>query len=117
MKLEHNKLIMDGAGGWDIKKAASVVRIYHEIPPSFFGSEQPAHHELSCCSWIGAAKPVAWLHFKPPITMFVQVFETVDYLTFHLPWDLEIFTESVFMYDICCIQIIERDLNICVLGT
>ena len=50
-------------------------------------------------------------------TMFVQVFETVDYLTFHLPWGLEIFTESVFMYDICCIQIIERDLKICVLGT
>ena len=46
-----------------------------------------------------------------------QVFETVDYLTFHLPWGLEIFTESVFMHDICCIQIIEGDLNICVLGT
>ena len=34
-------------------------------------------------------------------TMFVQVFETVDYLTFHLPWGLENFTESVFMYEIC----------------
>ena len=50
-------------------------------------------------------------------TMFVQVFETVDYLTFHLPWGLDIFTESVFMYDICCLKIIERDLKICVLGT
>ena len=53
------------------------------------------------------------------LTMFEthQVFETVDYLTFHLPWGLAIFTESVFMYDICCLKIIERDLKICVLGT
>ena len=50
-------------------------------------------------------------------TMFVQVFETVDYLTFHLPWGLEIFTDSVFMYEICCLKIIERDSKICVLGT
>ena len=50
-------------------------------------------------------------------TMFVQVFETVDYLTFHLPWGLEIFTESVFMYEICCLKIIERESKICVLGT
>ena len=49
--------------------------------------------------------------------MFFQVFETVDDLTFHLPWGLEIFTESVFMYDICCLEIIERDSKICVLGT
>ena len=76
----------------------------------------------------GATSDITWQ--DPPViqrllssTMFVQVFEThqvfetVDYLTFHLPWGLEIFTESVFMYYICCIQIIERDLNICVLGT
>ena len=55
--------------------------------------------------------------------MFVQVFEThqvfktVDYLTFHLPWGLEIFTEGVFMYEICCFKIIERKSKICVLGT
>ena len=45
---------------------------------------------------------------SPPLShtgsMFVQVFETVNYLTFHLPWGLEIFTESRFMYDICCLN-------------
>ena len=41
--------------------------------------------------------------------MFVQVFETVNYHTFHLPWGLENFTESVFMYYIHCLKILERD--------
>ena len=59
-----------------------------------------------------------WVRVRPSTkSSGYQVFETVDYLTFHLPWGLEVFTESVFMYDICCLKIIERDLKICVLGT
>ena len=72
MKLKHDKLIMDGTEGLDIKNAVRVVRICYEISPSFFGDERPASHELSHCSWIGAAKPVAWLHFKPPIIVKLQ---------------------------------------------
>ena len=72
---------------------------------------------LSCCP-----NTIGFLSKSCP-TMFVQVFEThqvfetVDYLTFHLPLGLEIFTESVFMYEICSLKIIERVSKICVLGT
>ena len=63
---------MDGAEGWDAKNTVHIVRIYYEILPSFFGDEWPASHELSHCSWIGAAKPVAWLCSKPPIMAKLQ---------------------------------------------
>ena len=53
-------------------KTQYVVRIYYEISPSFFGGELPASHELSSCSWIEAAKPIAWLHFKLPIMAKLQ---------------------------------------------
>ena len=49
------------------------------------------------------------------LTMFVQVFETADYLALHLPYDLENFTEDLFMHDIYCPKISERVLKICVL--
>jgi len=53
--------------------------------------------------------------------MFVQVFEThrvfetANYLALHLPYDLEIFTEDVFMHDIYCPKFLERESKICVL--
>jgi len=43
--------------------------------------------------------------------MFVQVFETAGYLALHLPYNLEIFTEDVFMHDIYCHKISERETN------
>ena len=67
-----DKLIMDGAEGWDVKNAVCIVRIYYEISTSFFGDERSASHELSRCSWFGAAKPVAWLRSKPPIMAELQ---------------------------------------------
>jgi hypothetical protein len=70
--LKHNKLIVDGAKTWDVKNAVHVARIYYETLPSFFGDERPASHELSRCSWLGAAKPVAWLRSKPPIMAKLQ---------------------------------------------
>jgi hypothetical protein len=39
--------------------------------------------------------------------MFVEEFETADYLVLHLPWDLEIFTKDVFMHEIYCLKILE----------
>jgi hypothetical protein len=70
--LKHDKLIVDGAKTWDVKNAVHVARIYYETLPSFFGDERPASHELSRCSWLGAAKPVAWLRSKPPIMAKLQ---------------------------------------------
>jgi len=43
--------------------------------------------------------------------MFVQVFETANYLALHLPYDLENFTEDVFMHDIYCTKFSEREAN------
>ena len=54
-------------------------------------------------------------------TMFVQVFEThrvfetANYLALHMPYDLENFTEDVFMHDIYCTKFSERESKICVL--
>jgi hypothetical protein len=53
-------------------------------------------------------------------TMFVHdiethwEFETADYLDLHLPLNLEIFTEDVFMHEIYCPKISERDSRLCV---
>jgi len=47
--------------------------------------------------------------------MFVQVFETANYLALHLLHDLENFTEDVFMLDIYCPKFSERESKICVL--
>jgi len=53
--------------------------------------------------------------------MFVQVFEThrvfetANYLALHMPYDLENFTEDVFMHDIYCTKFSERESKICVL--
>ena len=53
--------------------------------------------------------------------MFVQVFEThwvfetANYLALHLLYDLENFTEDVFMHDIYCPKFPERESKICVL--
>jgi len=53
--------------------------------------------------------------------MFVQVFEThwvfetANYLALHLLYDLENFTEDVFMHDIYCPKISERESKICFL--
>ena len=38
-----------------------------------------------------------------------QVFETANYLALHLPYDLENFTEDVFMHDIYCTKFSERE--------
>lgn len=43
MKLKCDKLIVDGAEGWDIKNAEHVVRIYYKRSPSFFGGELQQH--------------------------------------------------------------------------
>jgi len=60
---------------------------------------------------------------NPTYTRFVQEsethreFETADYLALHLPWNHEIFTENVFMYDSYCPKFSERDSKIYVLET
>ena len=66
--------LADRGWRWDLdrQKCSACSQIYYEIRPSFFGDERPASHELSRCSWIGAAKPVAWLRSKPPIMSKLQ---------------------------------------------
>jgi len=44
-----------------------------------------------------------------------QEFETAAYLALHLPEDLGNFAKDVFMLDIHCPKISERDSKICVL--
>ena len=66
--------LADRGWRWDLErlKRSASSQIYYEILPSFFGDERPASHELSRCSWIGAAEPVAWLRSKPPIMSKLQ---------------------------------------------
>ena len=49
--------------------------------------------------------------------MFVQEFETKEYLALHLPQNLENFTEAAFVHDIHHSKFSERDSKICVLET
>ena len=45
-----------------------------------------------------------------------QEFETADSLAHHLPWDLEIFTEDVFMHETHCPRMSERFKDLCAGG-